>query len=553
LHAGNASNATFAGWGGDTDGACDTGPECVVTMDGARTVTAHYDPILHHLAVTTSGAGSGTVTSLPPNDGIDCGVTCETDVQQGSSVTLHAAADDGSIFAGWDGDCSGRGACTASMDTARNVDARFEPGFDLHVVASGDAPGTVTSDVGGIDCGTTCDAGIAADSIVTLHAGDAPNATFAGWRGDTDGACPGMDDCVVTMDRERTVRAVYEPILQALTVTIAGPEAGTVTSLPPNEGIDCGTSCTASFQQGSTVTLHATAGAQAVFAGWSGDTQVDEETGSCLGSLDCTLPIDRARSVTATFQAVVPDTTLADADPAVTYNGWVGVAEPAASGGAYRVSATKNDTMTWVSPSSTSVSLIAHTGPGAGKAAVTIDGKNKGTVDLYAASPGSTTTLYSGLVKKAHTLVIKVLGAKNAASTGTGVGVDAFRAGAATVQESDPKVRYDTWKAAPQTKATDGTYRSATGATATATVTFTGTSIDWVTTVGKAFGQATVSIDGVSRGTIDLYQPATVWQSNVTFRGLTPGSHTLVIHVLGHKNAWATATKVVLDGFIVHG
>ena len=191
--------------------------------------------------------------------------------------------------------------------------------------------------------------------------------------------------------------------------------------------------------------------------------------------------------------------TLKDNDPAVAYNGWFGVADAAANGGFYRMSNVKNDKATWKSPATTSITWVTRTGPDQGKASVTIDGVNKGTVDLYAASPATLNQVYSGLSNAAHTVVIKVLHTKNTASSNYNVRLDAFVVGATTTQESDTKIQYDTWKSTTQALATDGTYRSATAATATATVTFTGTSIDWKTTKGKAYGKASVTIDGSRR------------------------------------------------------
>ena len=49
-----------------------------------------------------------------------------------------------------------------------------------------------------------------------------------------------------------------------------------------------------------------------------------------------------------------------------------------------------------------------------------------------------------------------------------------------------------------------------------------------------------------------MYQTATAWQHPVRFNGLSSGPHALVIQVLGQKNAHATSTKVVVDGFAVH-
>lgn len=69
--------------------------------------------------------GLGTVTSQP--GGIDCGSDCEEAYQKGTSVTLTASADNGTVFKGWRGDCSGSApSCNVSMDMNRSVTATFE-------------------------------------------------------------------------------------------------------------------------------------------------------------------------------------------------------------------------------------------------------------------------------------------------------------------------------------------------------------------------------------------------------------------------------------------
>jgi hypothetical protein len=73
-----------------------------------------------------------------------------------------------------------------------------------------------------------------------------------------------------------------------LSVTRSG--SGTVMSSPV--GINCGTTCTARFRLNTNVVLTATPAAGFTFAGWSG---------ACSGTSLCSLTINQAKSVTATF------------------------------------------------------------------------------------------------------------------------------------------------------------------------------------------------------------------------------------------------------------
>ena len=79
-----------------------------------------------------------------------------------------------------------------------------------------------------------------------------------------------------------------------LTTVLSGEGSGTVTSLPT--GINCGTSCSAAYNSGTSVTLTATPASGSLFAGWSGD---------CSGTGTCTVSMNQANSVMATFEAVV--------------------------------------------------------------------------------------------------------------------------------------------------------------------------------------------------------------------------------------------------------
>lgn len=106
---------------------------------------------------------------------------------------------------------------------------------------------------------------------------------------------------------------------QTLTVVRAGTGTGTVTSSPA--GIDCGATCSAGFNTGTSVVLTAAAASGSTFASFAG---CDSTSGAT-----CTVTVNAARSVTATFngsggggsvlQNSVPVTGLAGALNSTTF------------------------------------------------------------------------------------------------------------------------------------------------------------------------------------------------------------------------------------------
>ena len=74
-----------------------------------------------------------------------------------------------------------------------------------------------------------------------------------------------------------------------------------------------------------------------------------------------------------------------------------------------------------------SVAIVSGIGPDRGKARISVDGAIVATVDLYAAAAKLHQVVsVVNLTPGAHTVEVKVLGTKNAASTGTRVDFDAF-------------------------------------------------------------------------------------------------------------------------------
>lgn len=181
-------------------------------------------------------------------------------------------------------------------------------------VAAGAGSGTVTSSPAGIACrvvaGRTsgpCSGTFAADAAVTLTAAPDAGSTFTTWGGDCASAA-GATTCQVTPSVARSALVTFTA-LRTLGVALPGPGSGRVTSAPA--GIDCAQNaaagCSASFVDGAAVTLTAAPDATSQFAGWGG---------ACAGTgVTCTVTLDQARSVTATFTLRRVTITLQAAGP----------------------------------------------------------------------------------------------------------------------------------------------------------------------------------------------------------------------------------------------
>jgi hypothetical protein len=154
---------------------------------------------------------------------------------------------------------------------------------NLTPAGSGSVAGT------GIDCPhATCSNTYEAGTVVTLTATPNPGFAFTGWSG---GGCSGTGTCVLILGSSKAVTATFVPT-HVLTVSVAGAGSGGVKS--DSGGIDCpGVQCTAAFNQGTTVTLTATAANGSVFTGWSG--------AGCSGTSTCVVTMSADRAVTATF------------------------------------------------------------------------------------------------------------------------------------------------------------------------------------------------------------------------------------------------------------
>jgi CSLREA domain-containing protein len=233
-----------------------------------------FEAIFHALTVTVTGDGSGTVT---PGIGVHS-------YYAGTTVTIHATAAAGSAFAGWSGACAGQNnPCMLPMDSSKAVTATFTHNTHrLTVITAGDGSGTVAPPAG-------MHTYFEGDNV-SISATASADSNFTIW----SGACTGQGNpCMLTMDSDKEVTAHFARNVYSIAVAKIGEGSGHVVSTPP--GIDCGGSCAATFVHGTAVTFAAAAAADSHFDGWSG---------ACSGAGVCTVTLDAAKSVTATFSRV---------------------------------------------------------------------------------------------------------------------------------------------------------------------------------------------------------------------------------------------------------
>jgi hypothetical protein len=294
--------SNFLGWKveGASASCAGTGP-CDIQLDVDTKVTAEFEQLPQQpLTVSRLGSGEGAVTSSP--GGIDCGSTCASTFNDGSTATLTATPAAHSSFTGWQvtgspGACPGTGTCSVTMSAGRAVSATFAaiPQQTLSVSMAGNGTGGVVSDPAGIDCGEFCSAPFDTGGVVTLSAHPSPGSSFAGWSGS---GCSGTGDCEVTVTAASSVTANFARIPHTVTVGKTGAGAGAISSEPG--GISCGGACSGSFFEGDVVTLTAVPATGSVFAGWSGP---------CTGRRACTFVVAGDTTVRAEFR--VAEWTLA--------------------------------------------------------------------------------------------------------------------------------------------------------------------------------------------------------------------------------------------------
>jgi uncharacterized repeat protein (TIGR01451 family) len=328
----SVTNTAAVSGGGDQSSGNDTASD-------PTTVVVQQFPLT--VSVTGSGsvgANTGAVSACTSSGGV-----CSDSYGNGTVVTLTATPAVHANFTGWTGACSGIATCQVTMSQARNVTATFtifQPDLTISKSHSGNftqaGTGTYTvtvtntgtdSSYGTVTVADTTPAGLTVTGISgTGWTCDVPTATCTR----SDALAPGASYPVITvtvavdgnaaasLTNSATVAGggdvnganntaadstTIVPQQFALGVSVTGSgsvgaNTGAISSCTSSGGV-----CADSYDNGTVVTLTATAAAHTNFTGWGG---------ACSGAATtCQVTMSQARTVTAGFTIYQPDLTIA--------------------------------------------------------------------------------------------------------------------------------------------------------------------------------------------------------------------------------------------------
>jgi cell wall-associated NlpC family hydrolase/putative cell wall-binding protein len=254
-------------------------------------------------------------------------------------------------------------------------------------------------------------------------------------------------------------------------------------------------------------------------------------------------------------------TRYQDTDPRVSYTGlWDSTTTTSASGETFRyIDKAGSASITF---KGTYLAWIAKKSNQYGIAKVTVDGDDKGTVDLYSSTAVFAQNVWNTgtLADGTHTVTISWTGTKNASAAASNIGLDALDVigtvstidGLTRYEQTDAGITYSgTWAAYSTASASAGSYKRSSTTTASATVTFTGTYLSWIATAGTTTGKAYVSLDGGTAHSVDLARSAAQYQGSVWATGvLDSGQHTVRIT---YDTTNASGKFIDVDAFDVIG
>jgi hypothetical protein len=241
-----------------------------------------------------------------------------------------------------------------------------------------------------------------------------------------------------------------------------------------------------------------------------------------------------AGPASAPSASVVPSATLDSTPPLVTAPAGVLLAEQS-------LGATVNVRLSWPAASDPS-----------GIKSYQLEMKKGTGAWVAVALPSPTATSVDVPLQPTATYTVRLAATDNADNTSDWATAPAARL--RRLQETSAAISYTgAWTRSALSGASGGYVRHGAAADRIAKLTFTGSSVAFVSTYARARGVADIWLDGMKVATLDLYAPSAlkkriVWASPPE---LLPGLHTLEVRVTGTRNGLATNTRIDVDAFLV--
>jgi len=297
---------------------------------------------------------------------------------------------------------------------------------------------------------------------------------------------------------------------------------------------------------------------------WTGTKNV-ASSGSAIG-------IDSLDVAGTLLQATVPGPTTdryEETSPLLAYEGnWTSNSNSARSAGSWAYG-DSNGMKCFVNFTGTYMSVVGSKAPTYGIAKITVDDGPAEFVDLYSSSFRHQTSLWAvaQLTDGPHNVLIEWTGTKNAASSGTAIGVDAIDVAGKLTQASVPTpqtTRYEetngsllfegAWTANLNALRSDGAWTAGNSAGLRVQTSFTGTYIALIGSKAPSYGIARITVDGGTPVYADFYAASFKHQQRVwQMANLPEGPHSVVVEWSGTKNAASTGTAVGIDALDIAG
>jgi hypothetical protein len=335
-------------------------------------------------------------------------------------------------------------------------------------------------------------------------------------------------------------------------VVVAGNAVGVSASAPPEAGVTAVQFAVDGVSLGAEVT---SLPASAV---WDTTRVPDGSHTVAAVARDAAGHVARASASVTVKNAV----RIEETDPAARFSpcAWQRAALPLYSGGRALASSSAGAQVVF-DFSGTGVAWVGARDAASGIANVYVDGLFRTAVDTFALVPQTQAMLFStdGLPDGPHWLMVESTGTRQPLAQGATISVDAFDVVAADasvtrVEESAGAVHAwpCAWSSSASAQYSGGSAALSAQAGAQVDLDFVGRGIAWIGPRDAWSGIATVLIDGVAQGDVDLYSASAQRQVALySVNGLLPGPHHLTIQVTGRQNPAAGSGWIWIDAFEV--